>query len=1050
MTGSGEGQQVQPASSPGGQRAGLGGWAAGHPIGVIMLALAVAVLGVMAYRDLSVDLLPPIVYPEVRVIVTHSGVPATVMEEEVTKLLEERLAVTEDAIALQSRTREGRSEIYLSFPYGTDMDAAVREVGVELERARRALPREADPPVVRKRDPSQTPVLQYVVSSALWSPTELRDWSEEGFRKWLLNLPGVAAIDLEGGQRREILVLPDQERLAGLGLSLDDVAQAIEAGNVETPGGRLRAPGREYGSRTAGRFENLSDLSNAVLPIDDSQGQERLIRLGEIAEVVDTTAEERLRVRLDGQPGLRVSVHKQPEANTVEVVDRVQERLVWMRDQGLVPPDVSVRLVSDQAVFIRDSLRNASQAALGGGVLAMLVIWVFLGDLRRTIVVGLVIPLAILATFALMGLWGLSLNLMTIGGLALGIGLLVDNAIVMVENIHRHEHDDGDAVARCAAAVREVQSALVASTSTNLAAIVPFLFLGGLVGLLFSELVLTLSVAVMASLLVALTVVPAMAGSSTAVAATRRRFGPLMTFANHVQNGYAQGLALLVRHPMVPLVGAVAGLIWAIGAIDEHDQTFLPPVDTGDIRVWIRADPGIDYDDMDAAVTQIEQVVTAEPDVSGVLAMVGGYTQGRTSYQSSNRASLRVDLAPSEQRRRNSEQVADAMRAALDGMGLPGVRTYVAVQGIPGIRIGRGDDPLSLRIQGPDLDVLSALADQVVERLEPLPGIGRLWHSADDVTQELTVHVDRQRAAALGVTVSDVGRAFRSALQGEVVSQYLESARSYDIRLRLPWERFAELSELPGLIVAGSDSEGGRVRLGDVAEVRLESAPQQIRRDSQLRIVEIGGRLDPDTSLLELDRLIAQALADLALPTGYTLYDGGAMETLREGRNTGMTLLGLALFLVLVVMAVQYESLRKPMVIMASVPFTLIGVAIGLNVTQLPVSMPVWLGLIVLAGIVVNNAIVLVETIGQRQAGGDTVIVEAAAIRLRPILMTTITTVVGMMPLAMGWGQGTELLRPLAVTVVSGLSFSLLVSLALVPVLYKVAYWRQSTKALRS
>lgn len=1036
-------------SGTGDQRAGLGGWSAGHPIGVMMLALAVAVLGVMAYRGLSVDLLPPIVYPEVRVIVTHGGVPATVMEEEVTKLLEERLAVTEDAVALQSRTSEGRSAIYLSFPYGTDMDAVVREVGVELERARRALPREADPPVVRKRDPSQTPVLQYVVSSALWSPTELRDWSEEGFRKWLLNLPGVAAIDLEGGQRREILVLPDQERLAGLGLSLDDVAEAIEAGNVETPGGRLRAPGREYGSRTAGRFENLTDLSNAVLPIDDTRGQERLIRLGEIAEVVDTTAEERLRVRLDGQPGLRVSVHKQPEANTVEVVDRVQERLVWMRAQGLVPPDVSVRLVSDQAVFIRDSLRNASQAALGGGVLAMLVIWVFLGDLRRTVVVGLVIPLAILATFALMGLWGLSLNLMTIGGLALGIGLLVDNAIVMVENIHRHQNDRGDAIARCASAVREVQSALVASTSTNLAAIVPFLFMGGLVGLLFSELVLTLSVAVLASLLVALTVVPAMAGRSTTVV-TRHRFAPLMTFANRAQSGYARALGLLVRYPAMPLLVAVAGLSWAVVAIERHDQTFLPPVDTGDIRVWIRADPGIDYDDMDAAVTQIEQVVTAEPDVSGVLAMVGGYTQGRTSYQSSNRASLRVDLTPSEQRRRSSEQVADAMRAALDGMGLPGVRTYVAVQGIPGIRLGRGDDPLSLRIQGPDLDVLSALADQVVDRLEPLPGIGRLWHSADDVTQELTVHVDRQRAAALGVTVADVGRAFRSALQGEVVSQYLESARSYDIRLRLPWERFAELSELPGLIVAGSDSDGGRVRLGDVAEVRLESAPQQIRRDSQLRIVEIGGRLDPDTSLLELERLIGQALADLALPTGYTLYDGGAMEALREGRNTGMTLLGLALFLVLVVMAVQYESLRKPLVIMASVPFSLIGVAIGLNVTQLPVSMPVWLGLIVLAGIVVNNAIVLVETIGQRQAGGDAVIVEAAAIRLRPILMTTITTVVGMMPLALGWGQGTELLRPLAVTVVSGLSFSLLVSLALVPILYKIAYWRQSARPSRS
>lgn len=1026
-------------------RAGLGGWSADHPIGVLMIALAVAVLGFMAYRDLSVDLLPPIVYPEVRVVVSNSGVPATVMEEEVTKLLEERLAVTEDAVALQSTTIEGRSVVYLSFPYGTDMDAVVREVGVELERARRGLPRDAKSPVVRKRDPSQAPVVQYVVSSAFLTATEVRDWSEEKFRKWFLNIPGIASVDLEGGQRREIVVLPDQERLAGLGLSLNDVAQAIEAGNVETPGGRLRAPGREYGSRTAGRFVNLTDLSNAVVPIVDAGGRERMIRLGEIAEVVDTTADERLRVRLNGHPGLRLSMHKQPEANTVEVVDRVQERLAWMEEQGLIPDDLAVRLVADQAVFIRDSLRNAGQAALGGGLLAMLVIWAFLGNLRRTFVVGLVIPLAVLATFALMALLDLSLNLMSIGGLALGIGLLVDNAIVMVENIHRHQKRGADIVATCAAAVREVQSALVASTSTNLAAILPFLFIGGLVGLLFSELVLTLSVAVVASLLVALTVVPALSRRPTTDLGA---VGPgvVTRLGCLLRDAYLYGLKRLIDHPIPPLLVAASLLIWAIMVVNERDQAFLPEVDTGEIRVWIRADPGIDYDDMDSAVAQVERLVATQPEVSGVLALVGGYTRGRTRYQASNRASLRVRLKPAAARRSTTEAVGERIRSDLENIGLPGLRTYVSVQGIPGIRLGRGDDPLSLRIQGPDLVVLADLADQVLERLEGVPGIGRLWHSADDVSQELTVHVDRERAAMLGVTVADVGRAFRSALEGEVVSQYLESARSYDIRVRLPWERFAELSALPGLIVARSGPEGGRVRLGDVAEVRLQSAPQQIRRDNQLRIVEIGGRLDPNTSLLSMADVIAASLEDLRLPTGYTLYDGGALETLREGRHTGVTLLALAIFLVLVVMAVQYESLSKPLVILACIPFTLIGVAIGLEITGLPVSMPVWLGLIVLAGIVVNNAIVLVEAIGLRQRDRDatTAILDAAGVRLRPILMTTITTVVGMMPLAMGWGQGTELLRPLAVTVVSGLTFSLLVSLLLVPVLYKLVCWRAS------
>ena len=390
-----------------------------------MISLAILVLGGLSLDRLEIDLLPHIIYPEVRVRIIDQGVPATVMEDRITRQLEEQLAITEDAIGVQSTTSEGRSAVSLSFEYGKDIDIALRDASTRLDRAKRFLPNTIDPPIIYKRDPSQIPVAEFVVSSSLQDPVSLRDWVDNVYSKWFLNLPGVASVEVGGGLVRDIQVLPDQQRLSGLGLSVDDVISALKRGNVEASVGRLTMAQQEIIGRTTGRFQSVEEIANLPLRLPNNE----TVRLSEVAEVIDGHEDERLMVRYNDIPGVKVSIQKQPSANTVEVVDAVEKQLKWLREQQLLPKDVDIQKVSDQSVYVRYSLQNASAAAISGAILAMLVVYLFLGNVRRTLIIGTAIPIAIMVTFIIMGLSGLTLNIMTLGGLALGVGMLVARTI---------------------------------------------------------------------------------------------------------------------------------------------------------------------------------------------------------------------------------------------------------------------------------------------------------------------------------------------------------------------------------------------------------------------------------------------------------------------------------------------------------------------------------------------------------------------------------------------------------------------------------------------
>lgn len=1003
-----------------------------------MLTLAAVVVGVFAFGRLAVDLLPHIIYPEVRVRVLDAGVPAAIMEDKITRQVEEQLAITEEAIGIQSSTTEGRSAVDLSFRYGADINTALRDASTRLDRAKRFLPDTIDPPIIFKRDPSQRPVAEFVVSSPARSPVELRTWVDDVFAKWFLNLPGVAAVEVGGGLLREIHVIADQRRLAGLGLSTNDIVSALRTANVEESAGRIRIARRELSGRTAARFKRVQDMEN--LPIRLTDGT--IIPLREVAHVADTHEEERLRVRLDGTPGVKLSIQKQPSANTVAVVDTIKERLAQLRRQRTIPADLEVHNVADQSIYVRTALDNAGKAALTGAMLAMLVVYVFLGNLRRTLLIGSAIPIAVMVTFVLMDLGGLTLNIMTLGGLAVGIGLLVDNTIVMLENIYRHQRlgeTDHQAGTRAAA---EVNGAIVASTSTNLAAIIPFLFIGGLVGLLFRELIFTVSAAVVASMVVALTLTPAL-GSRIHAARISRARAFIDTAMARFEHAFGRVIGGLLQRTALRLmlVGTlVVALALCVPWLLSAKQDFLPRLDDGQIYIRLTTDPGLNLEATDRSVRTIEALVRQLPAVESVFTTTGGFIFGRSQYEARNKATLDVQLLPADQRRVSSEAWVKRLRTAVDNAQLAGVRVRISTGGLRGIPLSRGSDDISLRVQGPDLRTLDGLGKHIAERLRGMHGVRNITLSSEEVSQELAVEVNRDRAARLGVSAEQIGDALRTAVDGKIVSEFVDGDRAYDIRVRLPQSDVGDWQHLAALLIGHGANGTTPVYLGEVATVKLVRSSAEILHDHQQRIIEVTASMSGDVPQGEIALELNKRLADISLPDGYTIYDAGISKTLQQGKNVSERLLALALFLVFVVMAVQYESLRNPLVIIISVPFALIGVVVGLNLTGLNLSMPVWLGLIMLAGIVVNNAIVLVEYIEiERRRGLDVrqAIVSAARLRLRPILMTTLTTIVGLLPLAMALGDGAEMLQPLAVTIVCGLSFSLLVSLFLVPVVYQ-------------
>ena len=1030
-----------------GRGGGLPSLSIRRPIGVLAANSVIVVVGLFYAGRLPLDLLPQIIYPQVRVRMSYPGVAPEVMEEQIAKPLETNLSTTENVTELETEISEGDVSINLHFAYGTDIDVALQDASKNLDRARSRLPQEADPPSIFKFDPSQMPVFEVGFSSSTRDLVDLRKWVDLRLQPQLLTVPGVASVDVAGGLVREIHVTLNQERLSSYGLTVSDVMSRIRDENQDIAVGNVTSASFEIVGKTAGKFKSVEEIRGVPLNLP---GTRERIPLSEIAEIADTHQDQRMWARLDGVPAVKIAVRKQPNANTVAVASGVGERLAELMDSRVIPPDIQYEVIADQSFFIKNAVSSVRDAALMGATLAMLVVLLFLGSLRKTFIIGLSIPLAVLATFMMMGMGNLTLNIMSLGGLALGIGLLIDNSIVMLENIFRHRQlgvrDPEEAAHRGAG---EVTSAVVASTLTNLAAVVPFLLISGLAALIFRELILTISFAIVASLGTALTLVPMLSAQLAKVERSSNLSGNFIFVGfdrafQRMIGFYRRTAPVAVRFRWAVLASAFVALVGSFLLTRGLGSEFLPTVDDGNVGVSLGMPPGTSPERTNEVAWQVEELIGEMPHVEHVFTTAGGFLFGAGTVTRSGRGSIGIQLTPASQRRDMpaTRWVAE-LQSKIAALGIPGAQIFVRPPRIRGLRTNLADSDITVSVQGDELAELLRLSKDVQQRMRQVPGLENIELSSEEASPQLSIDIDRQRAADLGLDVTQVGQTVRTALDGAVVTRFTDANNEYDVRVRLPRESLTSSEQLGSIaLFPGRDHP---TYLRDVADVRLGTGPTSILRVNQNRQLRVSADVDEDvTNVGAASQRVRDAVADLELPTGYALLFGGEEKALQENQRNLAIVTFLAIFLVFVVMAIQYESLRDPFVILFSIPMALIGVGVLLWLTQTALSAPVLLGVILLAGIVVNNAILLVQYVEiarhEQNLPVQRAVVEAGAVRMRPILMTTTTTVLGMLPLALGLGEGSELMQPLAIAVCGGLTVSTILTLIVVPCAYLVVH----------
>jgi CzcA family heavy metal efflux pump len=1023
------------------------------------------VLGSVFIGDIPLDLLPRIVYPSVRVNVSNPGVEPGVIEETIAKPLESALSTTENVTRVETEIREGSAGVNLHFPYGINPDIALQNASTNLNRARSQLPEEASPPTIGKQDPSQSPVYEVAFSSAELSLMQLRNWVDERLKPQILMVEGVASVDVSGGLVREMRVTLDQERLQSYGITVSEVITALRTANQDVAAGRIGSTEHEVVGKTEGKFRSIADIRGVLLDV----GGGRRVPLTEVASVVDTVQRQRLWARLTkcepvegseagdsncpaGVQAVRVSVRKQPDGNTVSISDNVEAKLRLLEESNFIPGSVDYEVIRKPADFIRNSLYSVQEAAVLGALLSMIIVLLFLGSLRKTLVIGLAIPIAILATFVLMGMADLTLNIMSLGGLALGVGMLVDNSIVMLENIFRKRDEEGieDPEEAAHEGAAEVTSAVTAATTTHIAAVVPFLLVTGLTALVFRELILTISFSIAASLAVALTLVPMLSAQfakvkfSSGIGNSRalRAFDRGM---DRMREWYRAGARVTLRRPAMVVAGGVLSLVAAYFLTRNLGSEFLPQVDDGNVGVSMNLRPGSTPEQTNALSLEVERMVREMPHIQSMFATAGGAAFGGATANSSGRGNIDVRLVPLHDRGMSADEWVTLIQAKVSERGFPGARVFARPPRIQGLRTNFAGSDISIAIQGDALDTLQQIARDIASIARGTPGLQNMEASTEEAAPILSIRLDRERAGYLGLNVAAVGQTLRTALDGTVATRYAEGNREFDVRVMLPREKFSSPEDLGAVaLFPGGRGGGAPVYLRDVADVGMKLAPTGIRRENQNRIIRLNGDVvTEEVSIGEVTDSIRNRVAELEIPDGYSVIMGGENEAIRDNNRQLVLVAALAIFLVFVVMAIQYESIINPLVILVAVPLSLVGVGMALWVTQTPLSAPVLLGVILLAGIVVNNSILVVEYAEEyRQRPGvslEEAVISAGAVRLRPILMTTLTTLLGMTPLALGIGEGTEMMQPLAIAVIGGLSISTILTLLVVPSAYVTA-----------
>ena len=1001
-----------------------------RPVTIMMLTLIVIILGGVSLSKLSIDLLPNIEVPVAVVTASYEGVGPQEIESMITKPLEEAVATVGNIDRISSISSEGNSVVVAEFNYGTDMDFATLEMREKVDLIKGFLPEEASDPMVMRIDPNMMPIVQIAIYNS-GDLAHVQSFAEDVLKPRLERIDGVASVDISGGYKNRVEIKIDQQKLDGYGITVSYIAQIIGAENLNLPGGQVKKGIQELNIRTLGEFESIDDIK--MLPITLPNGG--VVYLGDIAEVQLVKEDLKTISRVNGNNSINISVQKQSGKNTVKVANEVRKELDKIKEEY---PTVHIDIVLDQSDFIELSIQNVINSAILGAILAILILFIFLRNIRTTLVIGVSIPISIIATFILLYFNDITLNLMTLGGLALGVGMLVDNSIVVLENIYRFREQGFNRIEAAIKGASEVSMAVMASTLTTIAVFFPIVFVEGITSTIFKELAITVTLSLVASLVVALTLVPMLSSKLLVVDEGKKKLR-LFRFINSgfdrifnsIDLRYRKILNWALDHRKSTVIIALAVFVVSMASIFSLGAEFLPAMDQGQFMVNVSLPVGSELHSTNEVLTEIEEKLKEIDEIQSVFTTVGS---GGMMGGSSNSGSVTGILKPLDQRTVSTDHVVKQVRKLVKD--IPGAE--INVEALSNSMMGFGGSPITVEIKGDDLKTLEEISEDFKKIIGEVEGATEVKTSLSEGIPEVQIRINREKASQYGITSGQIASAVRGLVSGTVATRYKFEGDEIDVVIKgddILRESISNLETVPI-----DTPYGVSVPLSQVAEIIVEKGPITINREGQSRVVSVTGQI-VDRDLASITRDIEAKLSKYNMPQGYSYEFGGQNELLNEAFTDLVLALILAVILVYMVMASQFESLLHPFIIMFSVPLAFSGGALALFLTGIPLSVPAIIGFIILAGIVVNNAIVLVDYINTRRSEGEErreAVVNAGPIRLRPILMTTLTTVLGLVPLALGLGEGAEMEQPLAIAVIGGLSLSTVLTLVLIPVLYTI------------
>ena len=1003
-----------------------------RPVFTTMLVMLLVVFGVTSYPSLGIDLYPDIDFPIVTVRITYTGASPEEMEGLITKPVEDAVSSVSGIKTLSSTSREGISETIIEFELGTNAKMAANDVREKVAGVRRRLPDEIDEPVVQRYDITAQSIMTYSLASETRERGEIRKIAENVVKDELQRIEGVAEVNVYGSGNREIHVYVDPVKLEAYNVPLQSLYEIINSSNYNTPGGRVKSNGNEITVRTLGKYKSVEDIGKIVVSLQ----QGRVIRLSDVATVVDGWAEERVHARTLGIPSVLVSIQKQSGTNTVNVSERVKKEIE--RLQQILPADVKVSIVRDSSVYIRDNVDDVNMSLIFGSLLAVLITYLFIRDWRATVIAGISIPTSIIATFFLMKVQGFTLNNMSLLALSLAVGILIDDAIVIVENIVRHIEEGSTPLEAAGNGTNEIALAVFAATLSLLAVFVPVGSMGEIIGQFFKQFGLTVAFAIAFSMFVAFTMVPTM--SAYWIKPIDRTSVPTNRFARGVKvvldkwqywfevmsKGYVNLLRWCLKRPKQILTISALTLLINLMLVPFIGFEFQPTYDSGEFSIALSAPAGTSIDKMKELVAPIEKEVLAIPELQSAFLMLGS---GRMPPY---KASMGIKLTPSTERRRTMTQITDELRTKVRNS--TGLKIGIQISQMS----GRGDArPLQVALRGPDLTVLTGYVQTLAEQMKQIPGTADVDYSSEQYEPEIIVRLDPVRAGEVGMEPTSAGKMIQLAFLGlDTKNQYTAGDKDYLIKVRMPEYLRRDINDVANMRI--SSKTGVFVRLGDVADVTLSSGPTQIdREDRQRQIIVYSNAVG--VSVGDLVQKVQAMIPGLNMPLGYSHKFVGQAKMMAESFSEISKALGLAVILIYMVLAAQFESYIHPLTIMLSLPFAFIGALLGLLMGGHTINTMSLIGIILLMGLVTKTSILLVDhTIQLREEGVPIVeaLIQSGSVRLRPILMTTLSTILGMLPLALGIGAGAELRQSMAVAVVGGLITSSLLTLVVVPLAY--------------